>query len=121
MECADFTAIDGMFGGAATISLSVATTITLNFTASGLTGATSANTVVSPATARTIAHPISFIRTPVTWVGIGAVAARAPDLGGLIGAAFRPLKRQFQSNSQSVEAAPSAAYSPAPKGGGAKA
>ena len=59
---------------------------------------------VSPAAARAIAHPISFIRTPVTWVGTGTLAARAPELGGLIGAAFRSLKRQFRRIAASVEA-----------------
>ncbi len=66
---------------------------------------------VSPAAARAMAHPINFIRTPMTWVSDLEEPSVGPLKGRLIGAAFRPLKRQFRLSRSAVEAVPWAAYS----------
>ena len=52
---------------------------------------------VIPAKARAIAHPISFIFTPVTCIRTESATA-PPEFRGLIGAGSRSLKRLAQEN-----------------------
>ena len=59
---------------------------------------------VSPAAAKAITHPISFIDTPDSVPGTGSAEAR-PDLAGSIGAAFWSLKHDLGWGVAGVHAA----------------